>query len=115
MQQVELICSIDRILKMIPLRLRKRIQYFLDNKVAEALQTMRSKIVTGSKDHKKMNCQLYGTEIMESNTKTPQDLEEGEHFTDQEVMKKFSLPDLIMIGIYERNKEYVITYCQTPV
>lgn len=70
-------------------------------------------LVTGNKDHKKMNCKLYGTEIMETN-KASDDLEEGRRLTQREGAKisekQFPIPDKIMILIYERDKEYVDTF-----
>ena len=112
-QQVELISSIDAILRKLPSCVMGCNQKCV-NKIMRFFIYGSNKITKENKHHKKMNCRLYGTDVADEN----------ENFSDLEgrqrsirmlrssenlntSIKEFMIPDKIMILIYERNKEYV--------
>ena len=70
-----------------------------------------NKLLTGNEHHKKINCKLYGTDILDDNNNFS-DLEAAHMFTSRENLntsvEESWIPDRIMILIYERGKEYEI-------
>ena len=97
---------------MVPKFMRRLIQSCI-NILMKAVLYGKYKLVTGNKDHKKMICNLYGTEIVDIHRPSI-NLEEGKRLTQYDgettSVVQFSLPDNIMIMFYERDKEYVYTF-----